>query len=241
MENHYVAHFDMLGMRSLIKSNPDLAWQKLNDLSIAIDERLLGSIERLDTGKKYQIKPFIFSDTVIAFTNSDTENDAMAIVCLTADLFARSLNLCVPLRGGISYGLFKFDSNRNLFAGPALLEAYKLGESSQWLGISLDKKVAEVVSKLSISKSPQGKDMFVNWDVPIKNEKCENLIENRIVLNWPESHRNNYKLSTKLNVETFYQLFSELFGPFENLKESDKVKYENTVSFFNAHYTGLTI
>jgi len=227
----------MLGMSSLIKSNPDLAWRKLNDLSIAIEERLKGYIECLITGECIHINSFIFSDTVIAFTNSDTENDAKAIVCLTTDFFARSLNLCVPLRGGISYGQFQFDSNRNLFAGPALLEAYKLGESSQWIGISLDKKVAEVVSKLSISKSPQGKDTVVNWDVPIKNEKCENLTENRMVLNWPESHRNNYKLSTKLNVKTFYQLFSELFGPFEKLKESDKAKYENTVSFFNAHYS----
>lgn len=40
MNKHFVAHFDMLGMSSLMRRDPELAWQKLSALSTA-KERLL--------------------------------------------------------------------------------------------------------------------------------------------------------------------------------------------------------
>jgi len=142
----------MLGMSALIRRDPELAWQKLSALSTAKQERLSLDIKRMETGEciQDQVRAFTFSDTIVAFSKSDTDNDALSIVLLTTELFASSLYYCVPLRGGIAHGLFAFNFDLNLFSGPALLDAYELGESSQWLGISLDKKVAvdrDVVEK----------------------------------------------------------------------------------------------
>jgi hypothetical protein len=234
MNNHFVAHFDMLGMSSLIRKEPELAWQKLSALSTAKQERLSLDIERKDTGEyiKDQVRSFTFSDTIVAFSKSDTDNDALAIVLLTTELFASSLHYCVPLRGGISLGSFAFNFDLNLFSGPALLEAYELGESSQWLGISIDGRVAEAVARLPIATSPRGRATVVEWEVPCKGGS----IENRFVVNWPESHRNNYAGPIPLPVETFYQPFSNLFGPFYQLEASIRAKYECTVDFFNAHF-----
>lgn len=234
MNNHFVAHFDMLGMSSLIRRNPDLAWQKLSDLSTAKQERLSLDIERLDTGEyiQDQVRAFTFSDTIVAFSKSDTDNDALAIVLLTNELFASSLHYCVPLRGGIAHGQFAFNFDLNLFSGPALLDAYELGESSQWLGISLGKRVAEAIKRLPIAYSPRGKATVVEWEVPCKGGRSEN----RLVVNWPESHRKNYNGPIPLTIETFYQPFEDLYGPLSHLELSVRSKYENTVDFFNAYF-----
>lgn len=233
-DNRFVAHFDMLGMAALTKRDPDLAWQKLTDLRFAHEERLNLVIERVDTNELIvnQIQTFTFSDTIIAFSKGSTENDALAIFTLTTELFSRTLHDCVPIRGGIAHGRFAFNFELNLFSGPALVDAYELGESSQWLGIVVDEHTAEVVSKLLIGKSPRGRDLVVSWDVPCKG----NVLRQRMVVNWPETQYQNYAGTLPLTVESFYQPFSDLFGSLEELAPSVIAKYENTVAFFNEHY-----
>lgn len=188
----------------------------------------------MDSGEyiQDQVRAFTFSDTIVAFSKSDTDNDALAIVLLTNELFASSLHFCVPLRGGIAHGQFAFNFDLNLFSGPALLDAYELGESSQWLGISLDTDVAEAIARLPIAYSPRGKATVVEWEVPCTRGHSEN----RWVVNWPESHRKNYTGPVPLTVETFYQPFADLYGPLHHLEASIRSKYENTVDFFNAHF-----
>ena len=233
-DNRFVAHFDMLGMSALTKRDPDLAWQKLSALSKVAQENLSLGIERLDT-REYisdQVREFVFSDTIVLFSKSDSQNDTLAITIIATAIFAQSLHYCVPLRGGIAHGRFAFNHDHNLFSGPALVDAYELGESSQWLGISLDAKVAEAIMKLPIGRSTRGKAMVVNWGVPCKNGS----IENRMVINWPESHRNNYVGPIPVEAATFYQPFAEFFGPFLQLSDSARLKYESTVAFLNEHF-----
>lgn len=233
-DNRFVAHFDMLGMAALTKRDPDLAWQKLTDLRFAHEERLNLVIERVDTNELIvnQIQTFTFSDTIIAFSKGSTENDALAIFTLTTELFSRTLHDCVPIRGGIAHGRFAFNFELNLFSGPALVDAYELGESSQWLGIVVDEHTAEVVSKLLIGKSPRGRDLIVPWNVPCKG----NALRQRMVVNWPETQYRNYSGTLPLTVGSFYQPFSNLFGSLGELAPSVVAKYENTVAFFNEHY-----
>ena len=234
MHNCFVAFFDMLGMTALVRRDPELAWQALCALSAAKDERLRLAIKRLDTGEVIydQIRDFMFSDTIVAFSKSDSDNDALAIMLLSTELFAASLHNCVPLRGGIAHGQFEFNLEHNLFLGPALLDAYQLGESSQWLGIYMDEEVAEAASRLPVARSARGNPIVVSWEVPCKG----GTTESREVVNWPESHRANYTGPVPPTAEIFYSPFCERFGPFHDLEESVRAKYENTVDFFNAQY-----
>lgn len=233
-DNRFVAHFDMLGMGALTKRNPDLAWDKLSALSQARDEHLSQSIQRLDTDEVItdQLHTFTFSDTVIAFSKCSSENDALAIVLLTTNLFAKALHYCIPLRGCIAHGRFAFNLDLNLFSGPALIDAYELGESSQWLGVVLDQHTTNIVSRLPVGKSERNRDIFVPWDVPCK----DGIIRRRKVVNWPETHRHNYIGPVPLAAEDFYAPFEPLFGPYEELHPSVAMKYANTAEFFNAHY-----
>jgi len=228
--DRFVAHFDMLGMRSATKRNPDLAWERLSALSRVRDERMRLGIERLDTGAliKDRVYSFIFSDTLVAFSKSNGENDALALVLLTTELFTRALYYRIPLRGGIAHGRFEFNLERNLFSGPALVDAYELGESSQWLGIVIDDYTAKAAKNIPIRS--QGTDVVTFWDVPLKNS----LPETRNVMNWIQTHQ--YRGPVPLTAEVFYGTMSDMFGPWDELPPNVRVKYENTVAFFNAHY-----
>jgi len=233
-DNRFVAHFDMLGMSALTKRNPDLAWEKLSALCHARDERLSLGIQRLDTNELItdQIRTFTFSDTVIAFSKGSTENDALAMMLLMTELFTYALHLCVPLRGGIAHGQFKFNLELNLFSGPALVDAYELGESAQWLGIVLDQQTTDTISRLPVGNSLGSKGSVVAWELPSK----DGTVHRRNVVNWPESHRSSYVGPIPLTVETFYSPFQALFGPYEELRPDVAAKYVNTVAFFNAHF-----
>lgn len=233
-DNRFVAHFDMLGMASLTKRDPDLAWQKLLDLQLASEDRLNLVIERKDTNELIanQIQTFTFSDTIIAFSKGNTENDALAIFTLTTELFSRTLHDCVPIRGGIAYGRFAFNSALNLFSGPALIDAYELGESSQWLGIVVDEHTAMIISKSLIGKSPRGRSLVVPWHMQCKG----GAVRQRMVVNWPETQYRNFAGTLPLTVESFYQPFSEIFGLLNELDPLVVAKYANTVAFFNEYY-----
>jgi len=190
----------MLGMSALTKRNPDLAWKKLSDLSRA-RERLSLGIERLDTKELIadQVRSFIFSDTLIAFSKGSTQNDALALLLLTTEVFTLALHYCIPLRGGIAHGRFSFNLDQNLFSGPALVDAYDLGETSQWLGVIVDDKTAEIVKNTPI-RSEKGKDAVIVWDVPVKDGSRVR----RNVVNWVETHRHNYVGPMPLTGELFY-------------------------------------
>lgn len=229
----FVAHFDMLGMGVLTKRDSDFAWEKLSSLCRAREERLSLGIQRLDTNELIteQIRTFTFSDTVVAFSKGATENDALAMVVLMTELFTYALHLCVPLRGGIAHGQFAFNLDLNLFSGPALVDAYELGESAQWLGIVVDKQTADAYSRLPVGRSPGSKGSIVMWDVPCKG----GITRRQPVVNWLESHRSSYTGPVPLSVEDFYAPFESMFGDYGQLPPNDAAKYVNTVAFVNAH------
>lgn len=234
--NRFVAHFDMLGTKSLVRRDADIAWQKLSDLARTAKEKLtqLG-IQRVDTGEMIEdrVHYFIFSDTIVAYTGKDDENDALCIQILATELFIGALSLCIPLRGGIAYGRFDFNADLHLFSGPALVDAYEMGESCQWLGIVLDCQTAQAFTELTTGHSTSGEKVVVPYHVPCGKD---GELHKHMVINWVASHHGNFKGSAPLTLEAFYAPFEKLFGPLERLPKRVVTKYENTVAFFNRHY-----
>ena len=231
-ENRFVAHFDMLGMSALAKRDPDLAWEKLSALSRARDEGMHLGIERLDTAELItdQVRSFVFSDTLVAFSKGNTQNDVMALLLLTTEVFTRALHYCIPLRGGISHGRFNFNLAESVL-GTCVGGRLCPRRVSQWLGVVVDDYTAEVAKSIPL-RSATGKETIVQWDVPMKAEPPAS----RHVVNWVQTHRHNYCGPIPLTVEAFYSPLATLFGPLETLAPSIRLKYENTVDFFNAHY-----
>jgi hypothetical protein len=230
VEHRYVAHLDMLGMSALVMRDPDLAWNTLSKLTVAKQERLGLSFERIDTGQVIQdrVHAFTFSDTIVAYSQSDGTADLLAMVLGVGELFYRALYFGIPLRGGIAHGRFMFNLEHNLFAGPALVEAYRLGEDAQWLGLRVDSEVAQRASAIPI-RSERGQPIVIPWSVPAKDATPRNSM----VIDWVEAHRNNFRVSPPISVADFYSPFSSLFGPFNTVSPDVRAKYEHTAVFIN--------
>jgi hypothetical protein len=224
-KNHrrFVAHFDMLGMKQAVLQNVHEAWGALCDINEA-KKRIYKLTIEIEPKQiiENRVHTFFFSDTVIIFTLSDNPVDLHAILILSAEFFSNSLHRCVPLRGGIAHGDFLFNLDENIFLGEPLIRAYEVGESAQFMGIIVDQFVAKMSERYTIGEN------ITLWDVPQKDKR----LKKEYVLNWPKIFRNNFTVRP-VTVDAFYDAFEPLFGPYADLTETARIKYENTVTFIN--------
>lgn len=167
--DRFVAHLDMLGMRELVRRDPDLAWACLSRIVQARDDIFDVELEILPDGRRVRIREHVhavtFSDTMVLFTRSDSEDALRSLLILVTELYGRLLHFSVPFRGGLAHGAFRFNLDAQLFSGPALVNAYLLGEGAQWLGLVVDEATANRSRHLGI-ETAQGSPMIVQWGVP---------------------------------------------------------------------------
>jgi hypothetical protein len=231
--NRYVAHLDILGMSSIVARDHDEAWSMLSALVDARDKSTNVSLEFKNFGRLIHVpehvKAITFSDTILLLTLGDTEADLRAITIAVTQIFCSALYKRVPLRAGVAKGIFYVNFERSMFAGPALIDAYHIGESAQWLGVGLSASVAGDAKALALTSG--NSPVVVDWPVPTK---CG--VESQTVINWPALMANQLNVAPPFSAAAFYEIFEPTFGPFMSLGSDVRVKYENTVEFFNAQY-----
>jgi hypothetical protein len=226
----FVAHVDILGMSAIVEKSTDEAWGMLSDLVATRDRVRNSAIEFLQTKEMVYMssatQAVTFSDTIIFFTEGASDTELRSLVILVTELLHKAMCNCVPVRIGLALGRFLFDIDQSMYAGPALIEAYRAGESSQWLGISLAKSVQERARNLGLKSGSS--DIIVEWPVPVKDG-----VEQRLVVNWPAVFAHDFKVSPPISVAQFYQAFERAFGPYVDLANDVQVKYVNTAEFVN--------
>lgn len=228
----YVAHLDILGMSELVDKDLDEAWGMLSDLVAVRDHVNALALEFTDTGNTVSIQNTIkvvtFSDTIILYTKTHSQSELRALIVLVTEMFHKAIASCVPVRAGISFGKFYFNEEKSMYAGPALIEAYRVGERSQWLGISLADSVKGAAIELGMKS--KNSEVVVNWDIPCKTGNI-----NGYAINWPALFAHDLKVTPPFSPEHFYTAFHSAFGPYEELHKTVQSKYINTVDFMN-HY-----
>lgn len=229
----YVAHIDILGMRTLTSQNHNEAWLMLSALEVALQESTRVSIlsDRFDRPIHIpeMVRSVVFSDTIVLYSESNSPKDFHAIFTAVLNLFSKALHYCVPIRVGISKGIFYADELRSMYAGPALIDAYDIGEASQWLGIVLSPQVGEDAVREDLRNGST--KIVVDWEVPTKKDPIRML-----VANWPVALKDSFKIKPPLTSQNLYSVFKEYYGPFECLHESIKRKYIETIRFINEQY-----
>jgi hypothetical protein len=113
-----------------------------------------------------------------------------------------------------------------MYAGPAFIKAYHIGEAAQWLGISLDESIQD--KAVSLDMKTGSSKVVVKWPIPMKKGYKDGY-----VINWPAIFAHDLKVGLPVSIEQFYQAFKSSFGDFETLPDSVKIKYKNTVNFMN--------
>ena len=233
MLNHhrFVSHIDILGFRAMVSKDPEQAWRVLSSLANVRDYLEKLHLTFLETAEQQMLAESVFSvmfsDTIMLFTKSDTNRDLRAILIATNEVIHKAMFNYVPVRAGVAHGLFFYNIEQSMYAGPALIDACDIGECAQWLGIV----TTEAIWRQSVTagfKSGQD-DMVIPAEIPTK----EGTIS-AYALNWPAAYRHDFKVKPPIPTEHFYSQFEHAFGPFASLAGNERQKYVNTTEFINA-------
>jgi len=229
-DTRIVAHLDILGMSTLVENNFTEAWGMLSDLVDVRDHVQVHEYEFVETSERLRvferIKIITFSDTLLLFTAGASDLELKSMIILVSEIFHKTLFKCVPVRAGISVGEFWFNLYKAMYAGPALIEAYRTGEAAQWLGIAFAESAQKMAAALNMQST--GSDVVVRWPVPVKNGERDGR-----VVNWPAIFAHDLEVKPPISVNQFYAAFERAFGSFEALPRDVQSKYENTVRFMN--------
>lgn len=233
-QKRYVAFFDVLGFTQAVKNNHREAWGALVDLRVSMEDAL-----RLFTTQTHNLlllpnsirtQATNFSDSVMIFSLSDDTTDLHTILIESAHLFAKALARCVPLRGGISWGDFSVNFEKNLFCGLPLIKAHEIGQKGQWSGIIVDENVAMAYQKNPLTSFD--KQVIVKRNVPIKSDVKEN--EEYWVLDWPCVFRKSFNCEPPISGQQYSAAFERLFGcSYQDWPADIQAKHDNTAEFIN--------
>lgn len=226
----FVAHLDILGMSSIVERDADAAWEILSELVAVRDRTENYELEFRDTNNRVTIPDVIqsvtFSDTILLFTKGSSDIDLRCMIVLVTEIFHKALCRCIPIRAGISFGKFYFNLEKSMYAGPALIGAYRAGESAQWLGIALSESVQQ--RAVSLNMKSGNSQVVVPWALPLKDET-----KTCLVINWPAVVAHDLTVSSPISLDQFYQPFESAFGALEQLPPEVRAKYSNTIEFLN--------
>jgi hypothetical protein len=125
----WVAYFDLLGTRELIRCKRQL------DVFIAY-ERAIERLESLGTDHS-QVRYTWFSDTFLLVTTDDSGGAFVEIESVARWFAYFLIDASVPFRGAIACGQMYADFADRIFIGEALVEAYEYGEGQDWVGFML--------------------------------------------------------------------------------------------------------
>lgn len=229
-DTRFVAHIDILGMSVLAAKDAHLAWQLLSDLVKARDEAHSAEITFLDTAERVavqdQVRAVTFSDTIVLFTKAASLTDLRSIIIVTTEILNKALHLCVPIRAGIALGTFFFNLKHSMYAGPALIEAYHLGEQAQWIGITTSETVYRRSKEANFQSG--NADVVIPTFVPVDGGTRDGF-----AVNWPAVMARSLHAKLPVSAAQVYEGFTQYFGPFESLPKKVQGKYEHTAWFIN--------
>lgn len=160
----FVACFDVLGFKNLVSKTPiaDL-FEKYSDLARrAVHDN--GTIILWDQpggvlgGGVFRFPCLVFSDTLLLWCE-DNASAATAFFSSCAYLLKASVELEMPLRGGIAYGETICDVRSGICLGQAVVDAYLTEQSQDWVGAALHSSCMQRRSWL---------DSVVAYQVPTK-------------------------------------------------------------------------
>jgi hypothetical protein len=208
------------------------------------------------------VKTSQFGDTIIlAFPIEDQYNcENLTITYFAAShlcsLICQGLLHKIPFRGSISVGKFLWEDSNKRILGPAIADANKWCNATEWFGIIFSPKanywLSTLIEKTKIN--PEGAllltcfDNFIcKYKVPLKASLKEPLnsydnLEYFFVVAWP-SFFHYCRIDNKKNPEAEHLsgkwLFDKVLSDMPKPKGTE-LKYKNSIEFFNWYGTVIS-
>jgi hypothetical protein len=183
----FIAYFDYLGFKQFIENN-DLEYQtrvignNFRDIESALGkgkyiEAAHGSIADLSQSN---INCINFSDTVVFWTNDDSESSLMEILQVSHKFNWQAIDFFFPARGALVYGEIVYVDfkrknaagglyNINSVFGKGLVRAHEKAEKQHWAGTVLDETFIEELAKRGYDTESFLKPFAKRYKVPYKN------------------------------------------------------------------------
>lgn len=221
----FVAFFDILGFGSWVESegSKKVFTYVRGFLNLMVRSSLPGSTVHQDMSvdiQKSDIGYINFSDSIVFYSRDDSYHCLKAMLTVCGEFM--NVVICGPsrmLRGAIAHGEFYADPKANAYVGKALIDAYKLEEDQDWLGLSLHESVEVIKDFPKALKEHKG--FIVKSLVSLKN-KPKKL---PYCINWANKRYLNASFNAMSSIETCYK------RGLESLKENPKelVKLERRI------------
>ncbi len=209
-DRRFVAHIDILGMKAMTCRDPEAAWVVLSGLVNVRNHLSSLQLSFIDIEKQEQlgdrVMTIMFSDTIVFFTKNESDEDLLAILVALSEFMHKAMLNFVPVRAGLAGGQFFFNIAKSMYAGPALIEAYEIGEAAQWLGIVTNSRVHEQSMRAGFKAGRAS--LVIAADIPIKNGSVAGF-----AVDWVSPVRSDFKLKPPISVDIFYSQFESVFGP----------------------------
>mgnify|MGYP005725065419 CR=1 FL=1 len=211
----WFCYLDLLGFTNLVND------QNIQEV-IPIYQKALSKLEQSASNKKsLGVIHSWFSDTFIIYSKNDNEED-FAHVEQASRLFFQGLILNkIPVRGALTHGALYSRSAKNIFVGPALVDAYNYAEQQNWLGFILTPTVVERLKNSSIPINQRAFYRLVTEPGIIKQEPTQPVYAYAF---------NNGEINGKSPYLNALRSMRDL------APESAKIKYENTIKFAQQHH-----
>lgn len=136
--DRWFAYLDLLGFTNLIQT------RTIEDVLPVYSEALYRMRAACNLGRNaVGLLNSWFSDTFIIYSRSDSLQDFAHVESAARIFFQLLLIKNIPVRGCISHGKLYSQAKRNVFVGPALIEAHLYGEALDWVGFCLAPSVEQ--------------------------------------------------------------------------------------------------
>lgn len=216
MNNNYrfVAFLDIMGFKDLVGRNThDFVLEKLTEISKLI-ERIRITNEKEEVKLKYnkaELIPFIFSDSIVIFTNNSTQESVKLLLYACSFILNNSIEIHLPLKGAVAYGEITIDKAKSIFFGQPLIDAYLLQDELKYYGLILHNSVDKC---LYDEKFDLNTHLFRN----ITPTKSGQIVYNNLKI---------YDKDTSLG--NLYKLYNHVSG-------APRIYVDNTIDMFNKWY-----
>jgi hypothetical protein len=212
----WVAHFDILGFKSLL----DQGCMELKTvLSQSKIDDILNAIENISPLYREHIDYLFYADTFIFYSKSDQAQDYTSIICVAQEFIRECIRIKLPVRGAISFGELIFGHEKRILMGKAFLESHEYSEDQNWLGLLLTPSATRKVSEYSLNPLHH---YYINQDIPLR--QCSN------------SNSDVYAYTFCGGITNFSNpLLDDLDEMLKTAPIAVKVKYENTIEFIKKY------
>ena len=212
--NRWFAYLDLLGFTDLINT-------KSIEEVIPVYSEALGRMRSACKlgAKEAGLLNSWFSDTFIIYTRTDSLEDFAHLESAARNFFQLLITKGIPVRGCISHGKLYSQVKKNIFIGPALVEAHTYGEALDWVGFCLAPSVEEKLKN----------------DLPLEQRYCYRKIsEKRVLRKAPVDYLYAYAFNNgAVNGK------NHLKNKLETMRQASPsevhIKYDNTLEFIEKY------